>query len=125
MNMEERLQVLKMVEAGQISAEEAAKLLTALESPQEPAEVKSTQKRWLRVRVTDQRTGKRRVNINVPLGLVDLATRMGVRFGAQKAPELGEIDLNEIMAAIKSGAEGKIVDVEDEEKGEHMEVYVE
>jgi hypothetical protein len=123
--MEERLQVLKMVEAGQISAEEAAKLLTALENPPEPPEGKSTPKRWLRVRVTDQRTGKRKVNVNVPLGLVEMASRMGVHFGAQKAPELRDINLNEIMTAIKSGAEGKIVDVQDEEKGELVEVYVE
>ncbi len=123
--MEERLQVLKMVEAGQISAEEGAKLLTALENPPEPPEGKSTQKRWLRVRVTDQHTGKRKVNVNIPLGLVEMASRMGVHFGAQRAPELRDINLNEIIAAIKSGAEGKIVDMEDEEEGEHVEVYVE
>jgi len=123
--MEERLQVLKMVEAGQISAEEGAKLLTALENPPEPTEGKSTPKRWLRVRVTDQHTGKRKVNVNIPLGLVEMASRMGVHFGAQRAPELRDINLNEIIAAIKSGAEGKIVDMEDEEEGEHVEVYVE
>jgi len=123
--MEERLQVLKMVEAGQISAEEGAKLLAALESPPEPTEGRSTPKRWLRVRVTDQRTGRRKVNVNIPLGLVEIASRMGVHFGAQRAPELRDINLNEIIAAIKSGAEGKIVDMEDEEEGEHVEVYVE
>ena len=33
--------------------------------------------------------------------------------------------MNEILAAAKSSCEGKLVDVEDEEKGERVEIYVE
>lgn len=122
---DEKLQILKMVEKGQISAEEGAKLLAALESPAGAAEVKSTRGRWFRVRVTDMRTGKRKVNVNIPLGLAEIGARMGMRFGAHRAPELGGLDLDEILDAIKSGTEGKIVDVEDEEHGEKVEVFVE
>jgi hypothetical protein len=35
------------------------------------------------------------------------------------------LDINQILAAIKSGGEGKIVDVEDEEDNEHVEIFVE
>ncbi|MEW6233671.1 MAG: hypothetical protein AB1566_15355, partial [Chloroflexota bacterium] len=77
------------------------------------------------VRVTDMRTGKRKVNVNIPLGLAEIGARMGVRFGARRAAELGGLDLDEILDAIKSGTEGKIVDVEDEEHGEKVEVFVE
>jgi hypothetical protein len=33
--------------------------------------------------------------------------------------------MNQIIEAIESGGTGKIVDVEDENKGEHVDVFVE
>ncbi len=76
----------------------------------------------LRVRVTDLKTGESKVNVNIPLSLVD----MGMKIGAKFAPEAVEgLDMNQIIAAIKSGGEGKLVDVEDNEKGEHVEVFIE
>jgi hypothetical protein len=44
--------------------------------------------------------------------------------GAKFAPELGSVDMNEIMDAIRGGTQGKIVDVEDSEDGEKVEVYI-
>ncbi len=35
------------------------------------------------------------------------------------------LDMAQIMAAVNAGGTGKIVDVEDEEDGEHVEIYVE
>ncbi len=124
---EERMQILKMIEAKQITAEEGAKLLTALGEkdknkdaavPPSPA----TNGRWFRVRVTDLRTGRRKVNVNIPLGLVDVGLKMGAKF----APAgLEGLDMNQILTAMKSGTQGKVVDVEDEEDGEHVEVFIE
>jgi len=45
--------------------------------------------------------------------------------GARFAPEVEGINFDEVMAAIKSGSQGKIVDVVDEEDGERVEIYVE
>ncbi len=125
---EERMQILKMIENKQISAEDGAKLLAALEDKDRKGEASvpppspSTQGRWFHVRVTDLKTGKRKVNVNIPLGLVDVGLKMGAKF----APAgLEGLDMNQIMAAIKSGGEGKIVDVEDEEENEHVEIFVE
>ena len=124
---DERMQILKMIEAKQITAEDGAKLLGALgdkdrsqTTPPQPSP--STSGRWFRVRVTDMKTGRRKVNVNIPLGLVDVGLKMGAKF----APAgLEGLDMNQIMTAIKSGGEGKVVDVEDEEGGEHVEVFVE
>lgn len=124
---EERMQILKMIEAKQITAEEGAKLLTALgekdknkDAPMPPSP--ATNGRWFRVRVTDLRTGRRKVNVNIPLGLVDVGLKMGAKF----APAgLEGLDVNQILAAMKSGTQGKVVDVEDEEDGEHVEVFIE
>ncbi len=122
---EERMQILKMVADGKISAEEGAKLLAALETERKretrpPAEAPSAA-RWFRVRVTDLETGKNKVNVNLPMSLVDVGTRMGARF----APELEDLDFKDIIEQIKSGAQGKIIEVEDAEGGERVEIYVE
>ena len=117
---EERLQILKMVEAKQISAEEGIELLEALESREERKERAKSKARWLRIRVTDLTSGKRKVNINLPLGLVDIGAKIGAKFAAPAG-----VDMDELIAAIREGAEGKLVDVEDEEDNERVEIYVE
>jgi hypothetical protein len=121
---EERMQILNMVAEGKISAADGAKLLAALEP--EKKDVRSVTERpsaprWFRVRVTDLESGKSKVNVNLPMSLVDVGTRMGARF----APELEDLDFNDIIDQIKSGAQGKIIEVEDAEGGERVEIYVE
>jgi hypothetical protein len=121
---EERMQILNMVAEGQISAGDGAKLLAALEPEKKNAPVapeRPSAPRWFRVRVTDLETGKNKVNVNLPMSLVDVGTRMGARF----APELEDMDFNDIVEQIKSGAQGKIIEVEDAEGGERVEIYVE
>jgi hypothetical protein len=106
-----------------------AKLLEALnvapsrKTPADPTMpgAPSGDARWFRVRVTDLRSGKNKVNVNIPMGLVNVGVKMGARF----APNMEGVNLEEMMAAIKSGASGKIMDVTDEESGEHVEIYVE
>ncbi len=117
---EERMQILKMLESGQISAREAADLLHALEKPKAPPPPSSLRGKWMRVRVTDMASGKVKVNVNVPMSLVDVAIRMGARF----TPKTESVDPQEILEAIRSGETGKLVDVEDAEGGEHVEIYV-
>ncbi len=123
---EERMRILRMIQEGKITAEEGAKLLAALrESRKEPRPAGGvlfsagrTGKGMLRVRVTDMLTGKPKVNVNLPLGLVDA----GMSIASQYAPD---INFDQIADAIKSGQmEGKIVDVIDEEDGEHIEVFI-
>lgn len=123
---EERMQILKMVAEGTVSADEGARLLGALETDPKPRGVRSavsqpSTPRWFRVRVTDLETGRDKVNVNLPMGLVDVGIRMGARF----APELSDMDLGEIIEQIKAGAQGKIVEVEDVEDGERVEIFVE
>ncbi len=76
----------------------------------------------LRVRVTDLRTGKSKANVNIPIGMVNFGLKLGAKFAPA---DLEGLDMNQIIETIQSGGTGKIVDVEDEEKGEHFEVFVE
>jgi len=120
---EERLKILKMIDEGKITAEEGARLLSALSEvrqPQRKAAVRATGggARFLRVRVTDMRSGKAKATVNLPLGLVDA----GLNIASQYAPGIA---FEELIEAINEGAEGKIIDVTDEEDGEHIEIYIE
>jgi hypothetical protein len=122
----ERMQILNMVAEGTITAEDGAKLLAALEPAQKRVEhrvsmTSPSRPRWFRVRVTDLETGKSKVNVNLPMSLVEVGTRMGARF----APELEGMDFGDIVDQIKDGAQGKIIEVEDVEDGERVEIYVE
>ena len=125
--VEERMKILKMIEEGKISAEEGAKLLAALAesrrtpSPTPGMALSGGEARWFRVRVTDLASGKPKVNVNIPMGLVNVGIKMGARF----APGLEAEQMQAVADALKTGAVGKIVDVTDEEDGEHVEIFVE
>jgi hypothetical protein len=73
------------------------------------------------VRVTDSETGRNKVNVNIPMGLVNVGMRMGARF----IPEDADIDVEDLLEQIRSGAHGKIVEVIDDESGEHIEIFIE
>lgn len=120
---DERLKILKMIDEGKISAEEGAKLLAALSESRRPTRSTPTRNtaggaRWLRVRVTDTISGKAKATVNLPLRLVDA----GLNIAAQYAPGVA---FDELLNAIDTGVEGKIIDVVDEEDGEHIEIYIE
>ncbi|MCP5097025.1 MAG: hypothetical protein GY943_15865 [Chloroflexi bacterium] len=119
------MQILKMIEENKISAAEGAELLRALDTSKqstsyEPLKGSSTP-RWFRVRVTDVASGRHKVNVNIPMGLVQVGIKMGARF----APDLEGVEYEKIMAAINSGQQGKIMEVMDDEGGERVEIFVE
>ncbi|GIK56639.1 MAG: hypothetical protein BroJett015_23020 [Chloroflexota bacterium] len=122
---EERLQILKMIEEGKISAAEGAELLRALSREKSPASVEplkgASNPRWFRVRVTDLNSGRNKVNVNIPFGLVNVGLKMGARF----TPDMEGVNFDELMDAVRSGQQGKVLDVTDEESGERVEIFVE
>ena len=122
---EERMKILKMISDGKISAEEGSQLIAALSQRSEkssPASQRALSGRMLRVRVTDMRTGKTQVNVNVPLRLVDA----GLNIASQYTPEMENAQMMEaVKEALAENMSGKIVDVIDEEDGEHIEIFIE
>ncbi|UYN89380.1 MAG: hypothetical protein KIT08_09810 [Anaerolineales bacterium] len=123
---EERIKILQMIRDEKISPEDGAKLLEALNRSaggRPPAAMGRTpapgeEARNLRVRVTDMNTGKAKVSVSLPLSLVDA----GINIASNFVPEVAQAD---IMSAIRSGAIGKVVDIEDEEDGQHVEIFIE
>lgn len=126
---DERLLILKMLQEGKINAQEAANLLDALNTGKdtkkqgEPATEKESGKpgRWLRVIVTETSSGKSRANIRIPLGVINAGMKMGAHF----TPMIHGAYNEEISKAIQAGLTGQIIDVFDDEDGEHVEVFIE
>jgi hypothetical protein len=138
---EERMKILKMIQEGKISPDEGVELLEVLDAGstvRSKSERPSTghpesglghgsitgqrgSARWFRVQVTDTKTGRARVNVRLPVGLVSAGVKMGARF----APQVEGLDPEELMGFLHSGATGKIVDVYDEDDEEHVEVFIE
>ena len=123
-SVEERMKILKMIEEGKLSAEEGTKLLSALSERRGPPPRLPGMPgpaRWLRIRVTDTRSGRSKASVQIPLALVDA----GLKIGAHFAPQVEGVDMTNVMEALRSGVTGKIIDVTDDEDGEHVEIYVE
>ncbi len=129
---EERLKILKMVQEGKITADQAAAIIETLEEssqsqrqasrPEPPATPPASKSsRWFHVRITDSGSGRTRVNVRLPVSLVNAGIKMGARF----APEVQGMDMEQLVEFINSGEVGQIVDVNNEEDGEHVEVYIE
>ena len=120
---EERMKILQMLEEGKIAADEATTLLRALDGGKQATSGAGmgTENRFLRVQVTDTNSGKAKVNVTIPMGLVSAGLRMAERF----APEFEGFDMQELEEMLASGAMGKMVEVRDEEDNELVEIYVE
>lgn len=122
---EERMQILQMIADGKISAGEGAELLRTLAQSNKTQTAEplkgASNPRWFRVRVTDMASGRNKINVNIPMGLVNVGIKMGARF----APEMEGVEYEQIIEAIHSGQQGKIMDVTNDEDGERVEIFVE
>jgi len=130
---EERLKILNLVQQGKITPQEGIRLLEALDKSRQPQPSFPTPQpppppifgsggpRWLRVRVTDTASGKVRVNVRLPVTVLSAGVKMGARF----SPEIKQEQMGEILDAIRAGEVGQVVDVYNDEDGEHVEVLLE
>lgn len=122
---EERLKILQMIQDGKISAEDGAKLLSAISQNAQAQKTRTSSRnresRYMRVRVTDVNSGKTKVSVNLPLGLVDA----GLNIASNFMPDMSADATEDIRDAIHEGLTGKIVDVMDEDDNEHIEIFIE
>ncbi|HVB73777.1 MAG TPA: hypothetical protein VNE38_09500 [Ktedonobacteraceae bacterium] len=122
MAIEERNRILSMVEAGQVSAGQAAQLLDAMATRQGPVETRplnSTLRIW--VSDTTSRRPKVKMTATLPVPMLSLSLRMLSRF----APQLNENAIQHVIRAIERGATGRVLDVQDLEEGTRLEIFVE
>lgn len=117
----EKMRILKMLEEGKITAEDAAKLLDAAPCEQAAGNDPRAGKK-IRVRVTDPRTGKQTVNLTVPVSLAKFAMKFVPGKTKQDLAENG-IDVQHILSQVMAENTGKIVDVESEDG--NVQVFIE
>jgi hypothetical protein len=124
---DEKLQILRMIEEGKITSEEGIELLDALNETKNNY-MENQKSKWLKVRIVEPK-GNNKVNVTIPVALIDVGIKIAGKVAPNFVPELkesglNENDINELFEAIKNGASGKLVDIEGED-GEKVEVIVE
>ncbi len=144
---DEKLKILEMIHEGKISSAEGLDLLNALQEadkgeisllPMEKIDA-NKKERFLRVRVAGDGAGVKKVEVNIPLSLLKVASRfvnMGMGMIPKEAKkemekegiDISQIDFDEMIHLIDQGlSDGKLVDVDvdDSEHGSiRVEVYV-
>lgn len=133
---EERLEILRLVENQTVTAEEAGRLLEALDrsdrdrrpqaatapfapippSPPEPPAGPTGGS--VRIRITDVTSGKAKINLVLPSRLVD----SGIKLAKRIAPE-HMLDGREIRRSIEEGYWGPLLDITDD--NQRVEIIVE
>ncbi|MGB9679200.1 MAG: SHOCT-like domain-containing protein [Thermoanaerobacteraceae bacterium] len=120
---DEKLSILKMLEEGKITTDEAYELLEALkEDSSTNLDSKVSQKfRVLKIKISDTVNNKVKVNLSIPYSLVTLGMKIGNKFLPKEVLE--GVDLEEVLKAINQGETGKIIDVYDD--NDHVEISLE
>jgi H+/Cl- antiporter ClcA len=118
--VEERNQILSLIQSGILTAEQAAQLLDDLAV--EPVQPEGPRKhRFVRVRVTDLTAHRQKVNVTVPVGLISVGLRLATRL----APQVRGSALEDLMRAMEGGSTGRLLDLQDLEEGERVEIFAE
>lgn len=84
-------------------------------------ELNGKQPRWLRIRVAQLETGKNKVAVNIPFGMV----KFGLGVARVFSPEIKGVDLDEINDMFSHAETGLLVDVQDQESNERVQIYFE
>jgi hypothetical protein len=95
--------------------------LEAEETRKNFADSSSRGPRYFHVSVTDTHTGKSRVDVRMPVGVITA----GVKLGAHFSPEIHGMDTNHLLEMISEGDTGKVMDVVDDDDCEHVVVTLE
>ncbi len=126
---QERLQVLRMIDEGKITAEEGFQLLKVLV----PSETESTQSnahsrslgtlkgKLVRLHVLDLDSGRSKATASLPLQLLEAGLRIATRY----APGLKDLNPNNLLETLAAEEKRRIIEVVDKEKRIRVEVSIE
>lgn len=78
-------------------------------------------RRWLHIHVGDLESGRQRVKVNVPLGLVNFGLKVGARF----TDEMDDNMVHDVLSALQDESlTGTLVEVEDVEDNERVHIFI-
>ena len=133
---EERMRILKMVEDGKVSADDAMGLLksvgggmvfsssTTSTGPVRPKEKKSLKGKKLRIQVFEGDQEKPKVNIKLPLSLAKLGGKFLSKTGKARIEGL-DLDLDAVLANLDELDEENIIEVDDEKGKTRINLSIE
>lgn len=121
---EDELKILKMIESGTITADEGLKLLDAIGSTEKRKQT-TTKKTLKHVRlvIVDENKGNN-VDIILPLGIFKAGMKIGGKFSSELQTIMEEINYEEILKNIDSGATGEITSITTND-GQNIKIYFE
>ncbi|MFB6290512.1 MAG: hypothetical protein ABEJ25_02140 [Candidatus Bipolaricaulia bacterium] len=121
---EEREKILKMLDEGKVTVEEAQELLSTIDETEKgrskfDTEVETAEEASaLKINVVEN--GEEEVNISIPIGLVKMLKSFIPSKAKDKLDEKG-INIDKILEEIEKGSfDGKLVDIENE--ATHIEI---
>jgi hypothetical protein len=122
---DERDRILRLIEAGDISASQAAQLLDALviEQAQPAGRSERIQNQVVRVWLTDTSTRRQKIKLTatLPTSLIGTSLHMLTRL----VPQLNETTIRQLIDAIERGSTGRLLDLQDLEEGTRLEIFIE
>lgn len=126
--MKETVRILKMLEQGKLSAEEAEELLQSIDKKVEPEKSPGSPRikgKKLKIKVESKGEDGDNVNISVPLSLAKLMARF-VPKEQQKSIESAGVDLGAALEHIEEleTMEEDIVNIESQD-GDKVRIYIE
>jgi hypothetical protein len=133
-----RKEILERLAQGEIDVDRATELLSGTLGDGEPAaplppvpplapvppappSAEQHGRRWLHIHVSDLESGRSRVRVNVPLGLVKFGMKLGARF----TDEVDSDMMRDVMSLLEDNPiSGTLVEVEDVADNERVHIYV-
>src|SRR5215831_12041170 len=119
---DERNRILGMVEAGQLTAAQAAELLDTL-IPAYEQSISQSENRTVRIWLTDMSTNRRKMNVTATLPVYLMSTSL--RLLARLVAQLNDSTIQHMIRALEKDITGRLIDVQDLEEGKRIEIFVE
>ena len=129
-NNEEKMRILNMVQEGKLTAEaldfKPEEITIPFKDAANTINRANGRTRWVRIQVTDLKSGNNQVNMRLPLGIVKVGAKAVMRVNL-KDEDGSEINLDELLKAAleKDDPDGVLVDVEDSTSGQHVLITLE
>ncbi len=121
---EEKRLILEMLKEGKISVEEAEQLLEKANPGEsiddKPKTKKPNNKKFLRVRVTEEDEVK--ANVNIPIALAGVGLNLIPKESLMV--DGVKIDIDHILKLIEEGTEGELVNIDAEDEGKNYKVNI-
>ena len=109
--MDEKMLILKMLESGKINAEDAYKLIIALDGKKENTykhktyEKQSFHSKKSYLSITLEKESGEKSNVRIPISIA----RMGLNAGSKFSSELNGLNINEIINSLEQNGEAFVV----------------